>query len=34
MPIYGDSEHMTASFVKSKVDVLDNFFKVTEGIIR
>jgi len=25
---------MTASFVKSKMDVLDKFFKVTERIIR
>tara|TARA_B110000483_G_scaffold48191_1_gene59986 strand:- start:14817 stop:14999 length:183 start_codon:yes stop_codon:yes gene_type:complete len=31
MPIYGDSEHMTASFVKSKVDVLDNFLKLLRG---
>lgn len=34
IPIYKDSDHMTASFVKSKMDVLDKFFKVTERIIR
>ena len=34
IPIYKDRDHMTASFVKSKMDVLDKFFKVTERIIR
>jgi len=34
IPIYKDSDHMTASFVKSKMDVLDKFFKVTERIIK
>jgi hypothetical protein len=33
IPIYKDSDHMTASFVKRKMDVLDKFFKVTERII-
>ena len=31
IPIYKDSDHMTISFVKSKMDVLDKFFTITRS---